>query len=124
MYSSESFCRLFWVDEALEFKSCPQFTDGTGDFEQEDYVSDWTDLEGVNIGLLLDIYKVELFNKIHHGGALALNDKAYSWVIDKKLSYKPVVENGKLRDIKFNTFDDFANDVTRKRLNDIKSTLL
>ena len=57
MYSSESFGRLFWVDEVLEFKSCPQFTDGTGDFEQEDYVSNWTDLEGVNIGLLLDIYK-------------------------------------------------------------------
>ena len=35
MYSSESFGRLFWVDETLEFKSCPQFTDGTGDFEQK-----------------------------------------------------------------------------------------
>ena len=45
MYSSESFGRLFWVDEVLEFKSCPQFTDGTGDFEQEDYVSNWSDLE-------------------------------------------------------------------------------
>ena len=67
MYSSESFGRLFWVDETLEFKSCPQFTDGTGDFEQEDYVSDWSDLEGVNVGLLFDIYKVELLNKINHG---------------------------------------------------------
>ena len=63
MYSSEHFGRLFWVDDELEFKSCPQFTDGTGDFEQEDYVSDWSDLEGVNIGLLFDIYKVELLNK-------------------------------------------------------------
>ena len=52
MYSSEAFGRLFWVDDELEFKSCPQFTDGTGDFEQEDYVSDWSDLEGVNICLL------------------------------------------------------------------------
>ena len=77
MYSSESFGRLFWVDEALEFKSCPQFKDGTGDFEQEDYVSDWTDLEGVNIGLLLNIYKVELLNKINHGGSILHKDFAY-----------------------------------------------
>ena len=124
MYSSEAFGRLFWVDDELEFKSCPQFTDGTGDFEQEDYVSDWSDLEGVNIGLLFDIYKVELLNKVNHGGSLALNDKPYSWVIDKKLSYKPVVENGKLQDIKFNTFDDFANEITKKQLNEIKGTLL
>ena len=124
MYSSEAFGRLFWVDDELEFMSCPMFQDGTGDFEQEDYVSDWSDLEGVNIGLLFDIYKVELLNKINHGGSLALNDKGYSWVIDKKLSYKPVTENGKLKDIKFNTFDDFANEVTKKQLNEIKGNLL
>ena len=59
MYSSEAFGRLFWVDDELEFKSCPQFIDGTGDFEQEDYVSDWSDLEGVNIGLLFDIMEAE-----------------------------------------------------------------
>ena len=121
MYSSEAFGRLFWVDDELEFKSCPQFTDDTGDFEQEDYVSDWSDLEGVNIGLLFDIYKVELLNKINHGGSLALNDKPYSWVIDKKLSYKPVVENGELRDIEYN---NFAHEITKEKLNEIKSNLL
>ena len=121
MYSSEAFGRLFWVDDELEFKSCPQFIDGTGDFEQEDYVSDWSDLEGVNIGLLFDIYKVELLNKINHGGSLALNDKPYSWVIDKKLSYKPVVENGELRDIEYN---NFAHEITKEQLNEIKSNLL
>ena len=121
MYSSEAFGRLFWVDDELEFKSCPQFIDGTGDFEQEDYVSEWSDLEGVNIGLLFDIYKVELLNKINHGGSLALNDKAYSWVIDKKLSYKPVVENGELRDIEYN---NFAHEITKEQLNEIKGSLL
>ena len=121
MYSSEHFGRVFWVDESLEFKSCPQFTAGTGDFDQEDYVSIWTDLEGVNIALLLDIYKVELLNKIHHGGSLSLNDKPYSWVIDKKLSYKPVVENGELRDIEYN---NFAHEITKEQLNEIKSNLL
>ena len=27
MYSSEFFGRLFWVDDDLEFRSCPQYTD-------------------------------------------------------------------------------------------------
>ena len=121
MYSSEHFGRLFWVDDKLEFMSCPMFQDGTGDFEQEDYVSDWSDLEGVNVGLLFDIYKVELLNKINHGGSLALNDKPYSWVIDKKLSYKPVVENGKLRDIEYN---NFSHEITKEQLNEIKGNLL
>ena len=121
MYSSEHFGRLFWVDDELEFMSCPMFQDGTGDFEQEDYVSDWSDLEGVNVGLLFDIYKVELLNKINHGGSLALNDKPYSWVIDKKLSYKPVVENGELRDIEYN---NFSEEITKEQLNEIKGNLL
>ena len=33
MYSSETFGRLFWVDDDYEFKSCPQNIDGTGDFD-------------------------------------------------------------------------------------------
>ena len=45
MYSSETFGRLFWVDDNFDFKSCPQFVNGTGDFDCEDYVSDWTDWE-------------------------------------------------------------------------------
>ena len=84
MYSSESFGRLFWVNEALEFKSCPQFIDGTGDFEQEDYVSDWSDLEGVNIALLLDIYKVEILNKINHGVSILHKDFAHE-ITNKRL---------------------------------------
>ena len=32
MYSSETFGRLFWVDDDYEFKSCPLNVDGTGDF--------------------------------------------------------------------------------------------
>ena len=57
MYSSEAFGRLFWVDDELEFKSCPQFIDGTGDFDNDDYVSEWTDLEGLNMDRLLSIHK-------------------------------------------------------------------
>ena len=40
MYSSEAFGRLFWVDDELEFMSCPMFQDGTGDFDREEYVDD------------------------------------------------------------------------------------
>ena len=84
MYSSEHFGRLFWVDNELEFKSCPQYTARTGHFEQEDYVSDWSDLEGVNIGLLFDIYKVELLNKINHGGSILHKDFAHE-ITNKRL---------------------------------------
>ena len=72
MYSSEVFGRLFWVDEEFELKSCPQNIDGTGDFTCEDYVSDWTDWEGVNMDLLLKIYKTCIFNKQNHFDSLSL----------------------------------------------------
>ena len=31
MFKSESFGRIFWVDDSDDFKSCPQNIDGTGD---------------------------------------------------------------------------------------------
>ena len=48
MYASETFGRLFWVDDDYEFKSCPLNVDGTGDFDVQDYVSEWCDWEGVD----------------------------------------------------------------------------
>ena len=72
MYSSEFFGRLFWVDDDLEFRSCPQFTDGTGDFDNSDYVSEWSDWEGVNFDLLFKIYKTCIFNKQDHYNSLSL----------------------------------------------------
>ena len=72
MYSSETFGRLFWVDDDYEFKSCPLCVDGTGDFDCDDYVSEWTDWEGVNMDLLLKIYKTCIFNKQNHFDSLSL----------------------------------------------------
>tara|TARA_B100001250_G_scaffold376905_1_gene365537 strand:- start:697 stop:924 length:228 start_codon:yes stop_codon:yes gene_type:complete len=72
MYSSETFGRIFWVDDKDEFKSCPQNIDGTGDFDCEDYVSDWTDWDGVDMDLLLNIHKAELLNKYTYAGSLTL----------------------------------------------------
>ena len=51
MYSSDAFGRIFWIDEDLEFKSCPLNVDNTGDFDHWDYVSEWSDWEGVDMSL-------------------------------------------------------------------------
>ena len=83
MYASETFGRIFWVDDNYEFKSCPLCIDGTGDFDMEDYVSEWTDWEGVDMNLLLGIHRCELLNKTQYAGSLSLNDKAHK-VTDKK----------------------------------------
>ena len=83
MYSSETFGRLFWVDDDYEFKSCPLNVDGTGDFDCDDYVSEWTDWEGVYMNLLLGIHRCELLNKTQYAGSLSLNDKAHK-VIDSQ----------------------------------------
>ena len=91
MYKSETFGRIFWVDDELEFKSCPLNVDETGDFECADYVSEWTDWEGVDMNLLLAIHRCELLNKTQYAGSLTLNDKAHK-VIDKKDNYADKVD--------------------------------
>ena len=89
MYKSETFGRIFWVDDDFEFKSCPLNVDETGDFDCEDYVSEWTDWEGVDMNLLLAIHRCELLNKTQYAGSLTLNDKAHK-VTD---SDEPVIIN-------------------------------
>ena len=70
MYASETFGRLFWIDDDYEFKSCPLCVDGTGDFDMEDYVSEWTDWEGVDYNLLLGIHRCEILNKVQYKGSI------------------------------------------------------
>ena len=72
MFKSESFGRIFWVDDSDDFKSCPQNIDGTGDFDQWDYVSEWTDWEGVNMETLLNIHQSCVINKQNHANSLTL----------------------------------------------------
>ena len=91
MYSSETFGRIFWIDDDYEFNSCPLNVDGTGDFTCEDYVSEWTDWEGVDMNLLLGIHRCELLNKTQYAGSLSLNDKAHK-VTDKKDDYAEKVD--------------------------------
>ena len=74
MYSSEAFGRLFWVDDNLDFKSCPQYVDGTGDFDNQDYVSEWDDWSEVDMNLLFNIYKNELINKVQYANSLTTKE--------------------------------------------------
>ena len=60
MYLSEHFGRAFWVDSNNEFKTCPLFVNNKPDYSQADYVSEWTDLEGVDLNKLLYIHRFEL----------------------------------------------------------------
>ena len=70
MYSSQTFGRWFWLDDNYEFKSCPLNVDGTGDFNCEDYVSEWDDWSDVDMNELLNIHKFCILNKINYAGSL------------------------------------------------------
>ena len=80
MYKSQTFGRIFWVDDNYEFKSCPLCVDETGDFDSTDYVSEWTDWEGVDMNKLFNIHKFCILNKINYAGSLTHNDKVYPQV--------------------------------------------
>ena len=112
MYKSETFGRIFWVDDELEFKSCPLNVDETGDFDCADYVSEWTDWEGVDMNLLLAIHRCELLNKTQYAGSLTLNDKAHK-VTDKKDDYADkvdrLVDNMGMRKYKWD--EQFYNEI-------------
>ena len=108
MFKSNKFGRIFWVDDELEFKSCPLNVDGTGDFDVEDYVSEWQDWEGVDMDLLFNIYKLELLNKRDYAGSLThkeapkvTNKKEVMNTYDEKL-YKEIVKDSQFSYGKFN----------------------
>ena len=70
MYASETFGRIFWVDDNYDFKSCPLNVDGTGDFDVQDYVSEWCDWEGVDYNTLFNIHKFCILNKLNYAGSI------------------------------------------------------
>tara|TARA_Y100001963_G_C6743236_1_gene430140 strand:+ start:792 stop:1022 length:231 start_codon:yes stop_codon:yes gene_type:complete len=74
MFCSKSFGRMFWVDDNTDFRSCPQFDNGTGDFDNADYVSEWTDWEGVDINNLFNIHSFCLNNLWNHSNSLTMKD--------------------------------------------------
>ena len=114
MFKSNKFGRIFWVDDELEFKSCPLNVDGTGDFTCEDYISDWTDWEGVDMNELLAIHKVCILNKTQYAGSLSLNDYAHK-ITDKKDDYADkvdrLVDNMKMNSYKYD--EQFYNEIVK-----------
>ena len=114
MYKSETFGRIFWVDDELEFKSCPLNVDETGDFSCEDYVSEWTDWEGVDMNELLAIHKVCILNKTQYAGSLSLNDYAHK-ITDKKDDYADKVDTlvDKMGMTKYKFDEQFYNEIVK-----------
>ena len=65
MIHSESFGRAFWLDDDNEVCSAPWRKDGTVDTAHMDYVSEWQDMEGVDIMRLMDIVKRLIDDKMN-----------------------------------------------------------
>jgi len=57
MIHSMGFGRAFWLDDDNEVCSAPWHKDGTVDIANMDYVSDWTDMEGVDMYRLMEIVR-------------------------------------------------------------------
>ena len=74
MFKSDTFGRAFWLDVNNEFRSCPLFVNNEPDLDQIDYVSEWTDLEGLDLDKLLNIHRKELINKMEYEGKYDFND--------------------------------------------------
>ena len=112
MYKSETFGRIFWVDDDYEFKSCPLCVDGTGDFTVEDYVSEWDDWEGVDYNKLFNIHKFCIINKLNYAGSIthreapvvdtfSTQNESVMNTYDENL-YKEIVKDSKFSYGKFN----------------------
>ena len=54
---SEEFGRHFFIDIAFDFISAPSFKEGGYYESQLDYVSNWSDWEGVEMSKLFEIYR-------------------------------------------------------------------
>ena len=115
MYASETFGRLFWVDDNYEFKSCPLCIDGTGDFTVQDYVSEWEDWSDMDYNKLFNIHKFCILNKINYNNSLTHREapvvdtftekdsmREYKW--DEKL-YQEIVKDSKFSYGKFTNPD-------------------
>ena len=84
---SEEFGRHFFIDIAFEFISAPSLKSGGYDETQLDYVSNWTDLEGVNLNELFDINRKLCWSQWQED-----KDKAHSEMCE----YMEAVENGEI----------------------------
>ena len=84
---SEDFGRHFFIDIGFDFISAPSLKSGGYDESQLDYVSNWTDMEGVDLSKLFDIYRDLTWQENQDN-----KDKAHSDMCE----YMEAVENGEI----------------------------
>ena len=65
MIHSESFGRAFWLDDDNEVCSAPWRKDGTVDTANMDYVSEWQDMEGVDMSRLMEVIRRLIDDKMN-----------------------------------------------------------
>lgn len=84
---SEEFGRHFFIDIAFDFISAPSFKEGGYDESQLDYVSNWSDWEGVKMSKLFEIYRDLTWQENNDN-----REKAHSDMCE----YMEAVENGEV----------------------------
>ena len=84
---SEEFGRHFFIDIGFHFISAPSLKEGGYDESQLDYVSNWSDWEGVEMSKLFEIYR-DLTCQENQDN----KDKAHSDMCE----YMEAVENGEI----------------------------
>ena len=84
---SEEFGRHFFIDIAFDFISAPSFKEGGYDESQLDYVSNWSDWEGVEMSKLFEIYRNLTWQENNDN-----KDKAHTEMCE----YMEAVENGEI----------------------------
>ena len=84
---SEEFGRHFFIDIAFDFISAPSFKEGGYDESQLDYVSNWSDWEGVEMSKLFEIYRDLTWRENQDN-----KDKAHTDMCE----YMEAVENGEI----------------------------
>ena len=112
MIHSMAFGRAFWLDENDEFCSAPWLEDGTVLTEQMDYVSEWTDLEGVSLDKLFVIHRNLVKGNGYHKIEVGQNITA---IVD-------AVNADKIKEEY--SFCEFANEITKEQIKAVKGNLL
>ena len=84
---SEEFGRHFFIDIAFDFISAPSFKEGGYDESQLDYVSNWSDWEGVEMSKLFEIYRDLTWQENQYN-----KDKAHTDMCE----YMEAVESGEI----------------------------
>jgi len=64
MILSLHFGMHFWLDNENEFCFCPAFKDGSADEDNWGYVSEWSELEGINLNKLFYIHRQLVTDKV------------------------------------------------------------